>query len=466
MVTTPLEPRHYPIAPDVPMRLVPRLKALRTYHTGTGLIRAAGGPVTMVRFGSSRLLPPFAVITSPQGARDVLGGNDSPFDKEGLVHVESRALGINSFNMPNEPWRARRRTLQPLFTKKHVAGFARHMAGAADSLTQEWIREESIDLNQQCRRLTLRVIGQSVFGFDLGDRAERLGSPIETSLRWITGRAMRPVRAPQWLPTPARRRLRTSLNAMRAVVDQAITDARDHPEREAELVRLLLDTLDPDTGLPLSPQAIADELIAFLVAGHDTTATTLTYALWALGRDRVVQDRVAAEVASIASRPLTVDDLPRLPYTAWVIHEALRLCPPAAVVTRMTMRDAVVDGFRIPAGTNVLVGIYTLHHDPELWEDPERFDPERFSPQRSVGRSRWQYLPFGAGPRTCIGDHFAMLEAVLGLATIVRAAKIIAREPTFPIALPFTTTADGPIPVQMTARPPLVQQPAVTALKE
>lgn len=352
-----LELRDFPIAPDVPLRLMSRLRALRTFHTGTGLIRAAGGPVAMVRFGPSRLLAPFVVVTSTRGARDVLGGNDSPFDKQGLIHVESRALGLNSFNMPNEPWRPRRRALQRLFTKKHVAGFAGHMADAADTLTQEWIRQGVIDLNRQCRRLTLRVIGGSVFGLDLGDRAQDLGPPIEQSLRWVTGRATRPVRAPQWLPTPARRRLRASLTAIRAVTDQAIMEARAHPERDAPLVRLLLDTADPDTGRPLSQQAVGEELTAFLVAGHDTTATTLTYGLWALGRDRVIQDRVAAEVADIANRPLTVDDVARLPYTLRVIQEALRVCPPAAVVTRMTMREAVVDGYRIPAGTNVMVGI-------------------------------------------------------------------------------------------------------------
>jgi cytochrome P450 len=113
------------------------------------------------------------------------------------------------------------------------------------------------------------------------------------------------------------------------------------------------------------------------------------------------------------------------------------------------MTDIVVDGFRIPAGTNLIVGVYALHRDPALWEDPERFDPDRFSPQRSKGRNRWQYLPFGGGPRSCIGDHFAMLEATLGLATLVRAVEITSIDDEFPLALPFTMTADGPIPAKV-----------------
>ena len=447
-----LDVRDYPIPPDVPMRLMPRLRALRTFHTGTGLIAAAGGPVTMVRFGPERIAPPFVVVTSPQGARDVLGGSDGAFDKEGLIHVESRALGPNVFNMGHQPWLTRRRVLQPLFTKKQVARYAGHMSGAAAALALEWVQHPEIDLDQECRRLTLRVIGRSVFGLDLGERAESLGPPIRRCLRYITGRATRPVRAPSWLPTPARGQMRSSQAAIRSVIFEAIGAARKDPSRDAPLIHLLMATPDPDTGRPLSDQAIADELFAFLIAGHDTTATTLAYSLWAVGRDPVIQNRLAAEAADIGDRDPTVDDVPRLPNTVRVIHEAMRLCPPAAVVTRMTMRDTVVDGFRIKEGTNVMVGIYTLHRDPELWDQPERFDPNRFAPEHSAGRDRWQYLPFGGGPRTCIGDHFAMLEATLGLASIIRTADITALNSEFPIDVPFTTTAAGPIPARLATR--------------
>ena len=449
------DPQNCPLPPDVPMPLVARLRALRVFHTGTTLIREAGGPVTMVRFGPARISPPFAVITSPQGARDVLGGSDGAFDKEGQIHVESRALGDNLFNMAHQPWLTRRRALQPLFTKRHVADYAGHMAAAAEAMVHEWIDRPEIDLDRECRRLTLRVIGRSVFGLDLGERAETLGPPVEQSLRFITGRATRPVRAPRWLPTPARRRLRSSTATVGSVIDEAIDAAREHPEGDAPLIHLLLNTPDEQTGRPLSQQAIAAELFAFLVAGHDTTATTLAYSLWAVGRDRRIQEQLAGEVAEIGDRELTVDDVPRLPHTIRVIHESLRLCPPAAVLTRMAMRDTVVDGYRIPRGTNALVGIYTMHRDPELWEDPERFDPDRFAPERSAGRDRWQYLPFGGGPRTCIGDHFAMLEATLGLAGIVRKAEITALRDDFPIDVPFTTTAAGPVPARLTPRHPV-----------
>ena len=227
---------------------------------------------------------------------------------------------------------------------------------------------------------------------------------------------------------------------------------RADPTRDAPLVHALIAATDPATGQPLSDAQICDELLIFLLAGHDTTATALTYALWALGHHPDLQDRVAAEVAALGDRPLTPEDVPRLGYTVQVLHEGLRLCPSAAGVVRMAMQDIEVDGHRVEAGTMVAVGIYALHRDPALWDNPLVFDPDRFSPENSKGRDRWQYLPFGGGPRSCIGDHFAMLEATLGLATIIRLAEIRSLDNDFPLAVPFTTVAAAPIRARVQPR--------------
>ena len=169
-------------------------------------------------------------------------------------------------------------------------------------------------------------------------------------------------------------------------------------------------------------------------AGHDTTATTLTYALWALGNHPDMQSKVRAETDAIGDQELTPDDVPRLRYTVQVLHEALRLCPPAHSIPRLITRDIEVDGHLVKAGTLCTVGVYAMHRDPDLWEDPLRFDPDRFSSENAAGRDRWQYIPFSAGPRTCIGDHFAMLEATLALATIIRRTEIRSLSDDFPVA--------------------------------
>ena len=150
-------------------------------------------------------------------------------------------------------------------------------------------------------------------------------------------------------------------------------------------MRALIGTTDPRTGLPLTDREICDELVLFMLAGHDTTSTTITYALWALGHHRELQDRVLVEVAELGDRPLTPADVPRLGFTVQVLHEALRLCPPAPVISRMVMQDIDVDGCRVEAGSVAIVGVYAMHRDPELWDDPLEFDPDRFSTQRSEG---------------------------------------------------------------------------------
>jgi len=302
------------------------------------------------------------------------------------------------------------------------------------------------------RGLTLRVLGRSLFGVDLDRHASDLGPNIQQVLNYITSRGLRPVRAPKSLPTPARRRFRAALADVHSVVDEAIAACEADPDRGCELVRLLLAARDPATGRPLTRDEVVSDLAVFLIAGHDTTSTTLTYALWALGRHPELQDRVANEVGALGDRSLTVDDVPALPFTVQVVHEALRLCPPAPALARLATRETVVGGFRIERGTNLIVGIYALHRDPALWDAPETFDPDRFSVERSRSRDRWQFLPFGAGARSCIGDHFAMLEATLGLASLVRRRRVTSLDPVFPLAFPFTMTAGGPIPARVATR--------------
>ncbi|WP_395727713.1 cytochrome P450 [Nakamurella sp.] len=451
-MSTAERPITAPPAPEAPLGVRRKLAALTVFHTGPGDVARAAGPVALLTFRPRWLIPPYAMVTSPQGARDVLGRADGAFDKQHIMHRQSQAFGRNVFNLPHDPWVGRRRLLQPLFTRRHVATFAGHMAESADTLTAEWIDRGVVDLDEQTRRLTLRVIGRSVFGLDLGERAEQLGPHVHVLLGWLTARAQRPVRAPGRLPTPARHRMRRALAAVRSVIDEAITAARADPDGDAELIQLLLQSADPDTGRPLTDEQIRDELLVFLIAGHDTTSTTLAYSLWALGRDPGLQDRLAGEVAALGGRRPSVDDLPALALTTRVIHESLRICPPAPVIVRSAVQDAVVGGYLIPAGTQVMVGVYAMHHDPALWADPDRFDPDRFATLRLAGDDRWRYLPFGGGPRSCIGDHFAMLEAALGLATIIGTARIDALDDEFPIALPFTLTAGGPVRARISRR--------------
>jgi len=233
--------------------------------------------------------------------------------------------------------------------------------------------------------------------------------------------------------------------ALRKVTDEMLHACRADPTLDAPLVHALIAATDPETGRSIADDDIINDLLIFMLAGHDTTATALTYSLWILGHHPEIQARVAAEAAEIGDRELTPDDVPRLGYTAQVLHESLRLCPPAAGVGRLATRDIEVDGYRVEAGSLIAVGIYGLHHDPAIWPDPMAFDPDRFSPENVKARNRWEFLPFLGGGRPCIGEHFARLETTLAMATIVRAMEIRSTDKEFGCEVPFTTVADGPI---------------------
>lgn len=434
-----------PWVPRNPMPYRDQMKALRSFNAGFEMFRDSGGPVTRVKLGPRWLMPELVVTNSPQGGRDVLGRPDTFVDKT-MLHREMRhVLGGNLFDLMHDEWLPRRRALQPLFTKKHVEAFGGHMAQAAHAVVDTWEEGQRLDLDFECRRLTLRALGRSVLGIDLDQRADAIGEPLREVLTYIADRATAPIRAPRWLPTPARARARAAAAALRGLATDVLAACRAAPDFDAPLVRALLAAKDPVTGRGLTDEEIRDELVVFIAAGHDTTATTLTYALWQLGRNPQIQEAVRAEVAELGDRELTCADIADLGYTVQVLREALRLCPPAPGAARVAVRDVVVDGHRVAAGTVLLFGIYAVQRDPKLWDDPLMFDPERFRPEVAKRLNRWQYLPFGAGPRSCIGDHFAMLEATLALATIVRRAELHSENEEFPVATPFTMVAASPI---------------------
>jgi len=419
-----------PLAPKNPLPYRTRLKAARAYTDGLITLHEAGGPITRNILGPKRLAPPLLFVASPQGAHDVLGRTDGAADRGTGIHmIEMRRLmGDNLLSLTHSGWLPRRRTLQPMFTRQVVHRFAGHMSEAAQAVADGWVDGGTVDLDMAMRAVTLRALGRSVFGLDLDTQADVIGPALRTAVTWVIDRALRPVRAPHWLPTPARRRARNANAVLHRQASQILQQCRANPDRDAPLVHALIGTL-----------------VIFMLAGHDTTATTLAYALWQLGQRRDLQDKVFAEVAALGDAAITTDDVPRLGYTVQVLHEAMRLCPPAPTFGRMINSDIEVDGYRVEAGTLALISAYAMHRDPALWDDPLTFDPDRFSLERSRSRNRWQYLPFGGGPRKCIGDHFAMLEATLALATTVRMAEITSLSDVFPVVVPLSAVAAAPI---------------------
>ncbi|WP_301123863.1 cytochrome P450 [Mycolicibacterium fortuitum] len=443
-----------PLAPENPLSRRERVDAIRSFHTGMDKLRDAGGPVTRFSIGPRWLIPPIVAVTSPRGIHDVLAIRDGSIDKASTVSTElRRIIGNNLFVMPYDEWQPRRRTLQPVFTKQRVNEFGGHMAQATESVITAWADGATVDLDAHSRTLTLRALGRSVLGLDDPDNADTVADPLREATSYAVARALRPLRAPHWLPTRSRRRALNAAATVRGLAHDILRSCRADPTREAPLVRALIEATDPETGEKLSDSDIVDEMIIFLFAGHDTTATTIAFALWALGRHTEIQDRVFAEVTALGTREfITPGDVAKLPYTEQVLKESLRLCPPGPTGTRMTTRDVEIDGYRVQAGTMIAFGRMAVQRDPSLWDDVLEFNPDRFSPENEAGRDRWQYLPFGGGPRNCIGNHFAMLEATLAVATIVRRVQIRSLGDDFPLAVPFTMVADAPILAEVKRR--------------
>jgi len=465
--TTAPAVRALPLAPKNPLPYLTRLKAAREFTDGQIALHEAGGPITRNVLGPTWLTPPLLFVASPQGVHDVLSRTDGAADRGDGPHMVEwrRLLGDSILSLTHRNWVPRRRILQPMFTKQNVPRFAGHMSEAAQSVADSWGDGSTVDLDAAVRTVTLRALGRSVFGLDLDEQADVMGPALRTAVTWIADRAFRPVRAPEWLPTPARRRVRKANVVLNGLAAQILQQCRANPDRDAPLVHALITATDPETGQRLTDDAIRRELIVFMVGGHDTTATTLAYALWQLGHRRDLQDRAFAEISALGDVALSTDHVRRLGYTVQVLNEALRLCPPAPAFGRMINSDIEVDGYRVEAGTFALLSAYTMHRDPALWDDPLTFDPDRFTPERSQGRDRWQYIPFGGGPRKCIGDHFAMLEATLALATIVRSVEVTSLADNFPLAVPFTAVAAAPV-LATTRRRPTPPIPSYFDLKK
>jgi cytochrome P450 len=397
-------------------------------------------------------MPPVVVATSPQGGRDILGRSGEHVERTRVHHEMRHLLGSNLFDLTHEPWLPRRRALQPIFTKQRVHEFGGHMAQAAQTVADRWVDGTEVDLDTECRRLTLRALGRSVLGLDLDDHSDTIAEPLRMAVEYVTDRALRPINPPRWMPTPARQRARTASDTVHRFAGEILQACRADPSRDAPLVQALIAARDPGTGRALCDNEIRDELTAFMLAGHDTTATTLTYALWALGHQRGMQDKVRAEAVAIGDRELTPEDVAALGYTVQVLHEALRLCPPAAVTGRMALRDIEVDGYRVEAGTVLVVGIYAPASRRRPVGPPTGLRPRPIQPKK-LRRPRPLAIPTLRRRTTLLHRRplrHTRSHARAGHHHPAHRNPVYRRR--FPMIVPFTTVAAAPIRAHLRLR--------------
>ncbi len=357
------------------------------------------------------------VVRRPEHVRELLVTRADAFTKgHSALRGLSRVLGSGLLTSDGEVWRRHRRLANPAFAKKAVGGYVAAMVREA-AATRDGLREgQVVDMAAEMTALTLRIVGRTLFGTDVAadvDAVARAMRVFQTTLALPVG-ALGP------LGRVLERRAARATADLDAVVGRLFAARRAAPADPPDLAQMLLDATDPDdAGARLNEREVRDELVTFLLAGHETTSNALAWALSLLARSPAAEARLCAEIdAVLGGRLPGPDDLERLPYAEQVVKEAMRLYPPAFVVARRAERDTSVGGYEVPAGSEVIAWLYFTHRDPTAFPDPEAFRPERFEPAAEARLPRGAYVPFGAGPRACIGRAFAMAEAVAALACL------------------------------------------------
>jgi cytochrome P450 len=398
-------------------------------------------------------------VFHPDDVKAVLAGPREGYSKGTRFYRQiAEAFGWGLVTSEGELWRRQRRLIQPLFTRRQIASYAELMAEEAAAVADGWERARrnggGVDAGSEMVRLTLRVVGRAIFGDDVARAGDVLDSAFAVLGRHTARRATSPLAAPESWPTPANRRAARARRALYGVVDDLIADRERAGAEGDDLVSRLLRARDPDTGVAMDVQQVRDEALIFLLAGHETTSTALTFTLHLLGRHPAEQQLVHAEIDAVLDGRLpTVDDMAALERTARAIKEALRLYPPAYAVGRRAESDQQIGGYSIPAGSFVVVSQFATHRHPRFWDDPEVFDPTRFTAEREAARHRFAYFPFGAGPRSCIGSHFAILEATIAAAVLLQRFRMESELEDVPVdSGGITLRPRGAVPIRPAAR--------------
>ena len=371
--------------------------------------RAQIGPQTLMQF------------VRPEHVQHILVKNRDNYIK-GLSHDTLRVpLGTGILTAEGELWRRQRRLMSPTYTPRAVKHFADIMLDATHKMLARW-REmpagSTVAINLEMMRLTMRVISRSIFTVDIGEGFAEAGQALSQILDFASQRSVSLLTLPLSMPTPSNQRLKRALATIDDFLYGIIAERRQRPPDD-DLLSLLMEMRDDETGQGMSEKQLRDEVLITFFAGHETTAQLLTWTWYLLSEHTAVEERFHAELEeTMGGRVPEVDDIEGLRYTRMIMDETLRLYSPVAIMARDAVADDRVGSYEVPAGCIVTLNPYATHRHPEFWERPEDFYPDHFAEDNVEARPRYAYYPFGLGPRTCLGKHFALLEGALVLAEV------------------------------------------------
>ncbi|MCF3185193.1 cytochrome P450 [Streptomyces polychromogenes] len=432
---------------------------LKTDSLGTYLrARRRHGDVVRIDLGPPGLRMEMYCVFSAEGAQQVLASESANFRKDNPFYEEIRdSFGNGLLTAQDADYLRQRRLVQPLFTRRRVDGYAAAVAEETAGTLASWARARDgiVDVSDEMMHLALRAVSRILFGADVDATVDVVHRCFPVITEYVLRRGYSPVNAPRSWPTPGNRRAAAALEELYGVCDRIIAERRraGGEDREGEageedgqdLLTLLAGAQGAD-GAVFDAAELRDQVLVFLLAGHETTATSLAFALHLLGRHPEEQALAREEIVRVlGDRTPEAADLDRLPYLTRVLKEAMRLYPAAPVMGRNAVAATEIDGYAVPAGATVILAPWVTHRHPRYWSDPDRFDPGRFTPEAEAGRPRYAWFPFGGGPRACIGQHFSMLESVIALAMLLRAYEVEAVDTEVPVSAGITLRAMGPM---------------------
>jgi cytochrome P450 len=368
----------------------------------------------------------FYLISHPDDVKYVLQDNNRNFTKRyGPVKP---LLGEGLVTSTGDLWLRQRRLMQPAFHRQKIAALSGMMTAATEEMLTRWDANppgRPLDVGHEMMMLTQAIIVRTMFSTDVSAEAPQLSQAFEVTLDYFNHLTFSPIRVPLAWPTPRNLRFKRANQFIEDTVYRIIHDRRRSGREENDLLSMLVWARDEETGEGMPDRQIRDEVVTIFLAGHETTATTLSWAWYLLAQHPNVRQKIESELDSVlGGRTPVFEDLARLTYTRLIIDETLRLYPPAWMFVRTAVADDEIAEYRIPADAPIFISPYVSHRLPEFWPEPERFDPERFRPEAVEVRHKSAYFPFAAGPRKCLGDQFALVEATLLLAMIAQRYRL------------------------------------------
>jgi cytochrome P450 len=400
------------------------------------------GDVVPVRLGPSRGL----LIYHPDAIEEVLVVRNRDFIKSRGIRLLRALLGDGLFISEGDLWLRQRRLMQPAFHRQRVEAYGEVMAAYASRRAADWNDGAVLNIHEEMMAVTRAIVAKTLFDADVSDEARAIGDASEIVMEYF-GKRLGSLLAlvPLWLPTPTNLRLHGAIRRLDKVVYRMIADRRQSPADRGDLLSILLQAQDADDGSRMTDRQVRDEVMTLFLAGHETTAVALSWTWYLLAQHPEVDARLADELrAALGGRPPEVADLPALRYTEMVVTESMRLYPPAYGIGREAARPTEVAGHPVPAGGIVIIPTWVVHRDVRWFDEPDAFSPERWANDASRKLPRFAYFPFGGGPRQCIGNVFATMEATLILAAIAQRFRLALMPGQQVIPTPYITLRPEP----------------------